>query len=102
MLYRLGKKLRYAKREARSELSVSKGGWRKHNYVHTDLLSTDKINDTLPRVHIDDITLEEFIEKYERPKKPVIIIGAMDAWPAMQGEWTPERLKERFGQHKVR
>jgi len=29
--------------------------------------------DTIERVHINDITVEEFIEKYERKSRPVII-----------------------------
>ncbi len=44
-------KVRAAKRAARSELSVSKGEWRKHSYLESDLLSTVGVVDQVERVH---------------------------------------------------
>lgn len=44
-------KIRSAKRAARSELSVTRGEWAKHGYAASDILSTDGIQDTVPRVH---------------------------------------------------
>ena len=42
--------------------------------------------DTIERIHVNDITVDEFIEKYERGHKPVIIQGVTDSWPGMS-EW---------------
>jgi histone arginine demethylase JMJD6 len=50
---------------------------------------------TIPRIHIKDITLEQFLNDYEAPKKPVIIQGLLDDWPA-QDQWQPEKLLQRM------
>ena len=34
--------------------------------------------DTIERIHVDDYSFEEFIEKYEKGSKPVIIQGVVD------------------------
>lgn len=44
---------------------------------------------------MDDITVDEFIEKYERGSKPVIIKGVIDSWPA-KNEWKVKSLLEKF------
>ena len=49
----------------------------------------------MPRVHARDITLEAFIEQYEAPKRPVIIQGLIDDWPAHE-RWRPEALLQRI------
>ena len=36
-------------------------------------IKDDSFVDTIERVHVNDITVDEFIEKYERGHKPVII-----------------------------
>ena len=40
--------------------------------------------------------MEEFINKYERGSRPVIIQGVTDNWKGFQ-EWQIKRLVERFG-----
>ncbi|GAB4820044.1 hypothetical protein N2152v2_007090 [Parachlorella kessleri] len=99
---RFEKKVRAAKRAARSELSVSRGEWTRHSFAQDpSLLSTKGLVDTLPRVHARDLSLAEFVEGFERPRRPVIIRGLCDGWPAAQ-QWTPERLLKRFGDHKFK
>lgn len=96
--------MRAAKRAARSELSVSRGEWTKHGWASRaapDLLSTQGLQDTLPRIAASDLTLEEFIERFERPKQPCIITGLCEGWRATQ-EWTPERLLAKYGDHKFK
>lgn len=44
-------KVRSAKRAARSELSVSRGEWRKHSYAESNVLSLEGLEDSVPRVH---------------------------------------------------
>ena len=49
-----------------------------------------------------DLTLEEFVEQYERPGKPVILTGIVPKWLAFSGEqaertWTCENFLKRFG-----
>lgn len=94
-------KIRSAKRAARSELSVTRGEWAKHGYAASDILSTDGITDAVSRVHVSDLTLEQFVSQYEAPRVPVVLTGLTDAWPAQQ-EWTPRRLLEQYKEHRFK
>ena len=62
--------------------------------------------DTIPRVDVRSTTMEEFIERFERPGRPCILTGVTDGWPAAQRggerEWTWEGLRERFSEHKFK
>lgn len=49
---------------------------------------------------VDDITREEFIEKYLKPRKPVVIKNMARNWPAYQ-KWTMEYVKEAVGDVEV-
>lgn len=61
-----------------TEIKLS--AWSKDNYFLKPQSCTNVLNglepgfkDTIERVHVDNITKEEFFEKYEKPGKPVII-----------------------------
>ena len=43
--------------------------------------------DEIERIRIDEVTVEEFIEKYEKASRPVIVQGIADSWPAFK-KWT--------------
>lgn len=49
---------------------------------------------------VDDITQEEFIEKYLKPRKPLVIKNMAKKWPAYQ-KWTMEYMKEVVGDVEV-
>ncbi len=49
---------------------------------------------------VEDITQEEFREKYLLPRKPVVIKNMARKWPAYQ-KWTMEYLKETVGDVEV-
>ena len=42
--------------------------------------------DNIERIHVDDLTVEQFIERYEVGYKPVIIRGVTKEWKA-NTEW---------------
>lgn len=48
-----------------------------------------------------ELTLEQFVERYERPRIPVVITGLTDGWAAAQA-WTPAALRARFGEHRFK
>ena len=76
------------KTKHRSELLLKKwsqdGYWCRQNEVLK--VKDPSFVDTIERIHVNDMTVEEFIEKYERGHKPVIIQGVTDNWPGMK-EW---------------
>jgi hypothetical protein len=49
----------------------------------------DPDRDNVPRISYDDVSEEEFIERFEAPGVPVVIEGITKQWPAST-EWTPE------------
>ncbi|MGS0747872.1 cupin-like domain-containing protein [Halpernia sp. GG3] len=49
---------------------------------------------------VDDISKEEFFEKYLKPRKPVVIKNLAKKWPAYK-KWTMEYLKETVGDVEV-
>ena len=101
-LERCEKKIRAAKRATRSELSVSGGEWQKHGYAYDPkVLSADGLGDDIERISAKDVSVEEFIERFERPCRPCVITDAMEGWAA-NGEWTYDKLRARFGRHKFK
>jgi histone arginine demethylase JMJD6 len=51
--------------------------------------------------HSQELNPEQFVERYERPRLPVVITGLCDGWRAAK-EWTEEGLLHRFGDHKFK
>ena len=62
--------------------------WSKDNYWYKQdkALDVSTLIDSIERVHVDKITVEEFIQKYEKGSLPVIITGVAEGWPAWQ-QW---------------
>ena len=50
-----------------------------------------KFEDNCERIHAPDVDCDEFIEKYEKIYKPVVITGIQEGWKA-QSKWTLDRL----------
>ena len=76
-------KMNYMKSKHRSNLILRQwsadGYWQKQN----DLLKVhdpETFTDTIERISINDLTVEEFIERYERGNRPVIITGVTETW----------------------
>ncbi len=81
---------------------MSRGEWRKHGFATSPaLLCTHGLVDGLPRVHASSLTAEEFAERFERPRQPVVLTGLCDGWRAAR-EWTPDRLLQRLGHCKFK
>ncbi|CAF2498737.1 unnamed protein product [Rotaria sp. Silwood2] len=86
------KRISNVRLKARSELQLDE--WQQNNYYYDrNVLTCNK--DQLERVDARNITREDFIEKYERPAKPVIIQHFIDDWPALD-KWTVEKLGKKY------
>ncbi|XP_028399683.1 bifunctional arginine demethylase and lysyl-hydroxylase JMJD6-like [Dendronephthya gigantea] len=92
-------RIKKAKASARPELKVD--GWTKYKFNDTFDLSLDSFTDNVPRINCNKISHEEFIEKFERPLKPVVITHCLDSWPAMR-RWTLERLVKKYRNQKFK
>ena len=72
-----------------TELCTEKHGWYRCNYYDNLKLSKSDVKDSVERVDARTISLEDFVERYEKPFKPVVITHLQDDWLAQQ-KWTPE------------
>eukprot|EP01119_Soliformovum_irregulare_P014151 TRINITY_DN3851_c0_g1_i1.p1 TRINITY_DN3851_c0_g1~~TRINITY_DN3851_c0_g1_i1.p1 ORF type:complete len:345 (+),score=81.72 TRINITY_DN3851_c0_g1_i1:205-1239(+) len=52
-------------------------------------------NETIPRR--SNLSLEEFLEEYGIPNKPVILTDVVNKWPAFT-EWTADKLSKNYGE----
>jgi len=98
--HRSRKRIREAKRKARPELS-SQELWIQHKLSTSFDIDWEKVNDTVPRIHVNDFTEDEFIEHYEKPYKVVTIRGCTDNWQA-SFKWTLERLGKKYRNQKFK
>lgn len=59
------------------------------NYVEEFDTSLSTVRDNVPRLDCNKISKSEFVERYEKPRIPVVLTHAMDHWKAMR-KWTVE------------
>lgn len=52
-------------------------------------------------INYEDVSVEEFMERFEVPSIPCIINGATDHWPALQ-KWNFKNLYEKYGEANLR
>ncbi|KAL0107608.1 hypothetical protein PUN28_014721 [Cardiocondyla obscurior] len=85
--HRARKRIKEVKKKARPEL-VDKAAWTQHGYIK-NFQKFWEFQDNAERIDESIVTTEEFVEKYEKPYKPVIIRGVQNGWRA-QHKWTIE------------
>ena len=69
-----------------TELSDSKS-WSTNNYCQTFNLSVDSFVDNVERIDVNEVRTEQFVERYEKLYRPVVITGLCDNWKASH-KWT--------------
>ncbi|CAM1306200.1 JMJD6 (predicted) [Pycnogonum litorale] len=97
---RFEKKIRDAKSKARPELSEV-NGWTKLEYCKKFDASPEKVPNTVERIHVKDVSLLLFVEKYEKIYQPVVILGSQDEWKA-KCKWTLERIGKKYRNQKFK
>ena len=65
--------------------------WKEKNYLNRFDLDWQHIADMdeVERIDANQVSQQEFIQRFESPYKPVVIVGATDDWQANQ-KWTLE------------
>jgi len=64
--------------------------WHEHHYYQKfDVSLASFVEQGVDRFHASKLSVQDFIEQYEKPYKPVVIEGAMDSWGSTE-KWTEE------------
>ncbi|KAJ3136367.1 hypothetical protein HK100_001744 [Physocladia obscura] len=97
-LSRYARRIRRAKRNARSELDVA--NWARAGFAKLNFHIPDYLDDT-ERIDVNFVSHSEFTERFEQPGLPVILTGVTNDWLAREN-WSPQKLLERFHNEKFK
>lgn len=96
---RVQRKIQEAKDAARPEL---KGfGWDALHLNERFPLDSSICKNELERIDANSITLEEFVNRYEKPYRPIILTNTQTEWKANE-KWTFERLAKKYRNQKFK
>ncbi|KAM3967482.1 bifunctional arginine demethylase and lysyl-hydroxylase PSR-like [Aphomia sociella] len=93
------KRIKEVKRKARPELA-DKYQWTALKYVG-NFEEFLKCNDNVDRINENEVSPEEFIDKYEKVYKPVVITNVQTNWKANH-KWTLDRLAKKYRNQKFK
>nr|CAG4636200.1 EOG090X06UY [Eubosmina coregoni] len=96
---RAKKRIREAKKKARPELNSS-AAWLEQDYFN-NFKSYTEVKDNVERISNLTTSSQEFIEKYEKPYKPVVILDCQKDWMANY-KWTIQRLGKKYRNQKFK
>ncbi|XP_033098944.1 bifunctional arginine demethylase and lysyl-hydroxylase JMJD6-like [Anneissia japonica] len=91
---RVKRRIWESKRAARPELRDSYD-WERHNYYDYFDCGLESFQDNATRVDARCTSEEEFVDKFEKPMLPCVIVHCQDNWQA-EKKWTLERLIKKY------
>lgn len=75
--------------------------WNELNYAKNFNEEFTLFEDNVERIHAPDVDCQDFIERFEKHYKPVVITGLQENWKA-QSKWTLERLAKKYRNQKFK
>ncbi|KAI8082870.1 uncharacterized protein BX664DRAFT_339297 [Halteromyces radiatus] len=90
---RYERKINKAKLKAREEIDLFE--WNKWQFAKKDFW-IDPFVDTVPRIDCRQVSKQEFIDNFETPNIPVVLIHGTDHWKA-HTSWTEKYFSDRYG-----
>jgi len=93
------RRLQEAKDKARPELKEF--GWDTMHMAERLDLDIASVSDELERIDGREVSVEDFIERYERPRRPVVITNLQTDWPASV-KWNLDRLGKKYRNQKFK
>lgn len=97
--HRIRKRVKDVKRKARPELG-DKGAWTSQRYVDR-FEDFHKFDDNCERINVNAVSCQEFIDRFEKSYKPVVLDGVQDGWKALH-KWTLDRLNKKYRNQKFK
>lgn len=69
-----------------SQLDYKEKDWGRDNFAGSNVLEELKANcnDTLERINYNEVSVGEFVDKYVKPSRPVVIRGVTEQWPGKE------------------
>ncbi|XP_031335911.1 bifunctional arginine demethylase and lysyl-hydroxylase JMJD6 isoform X3 [Photinus pyralis] len=98
-LRRAKKRIKEVKRKARPELTT-KEAWTAQGYLEC-FQKFWEFTDNCDRIDCTEASYAEFVDKYERPYKPVVLTNAQLKWNANQ-KWTLPKLAKKYRNQKFK
>ena len=100
------RRIRAAKKAARPELCKKDDWscWTRERYSDLDYYEEIKkvqSRDGLSRIAYNEVSVDEFRDKWEKAEKPVVITGVTDGWLA-QEKWTFARILKKYRNQKFK
>lgn len=96
------KRVEEAKAKARPELKGQEGWTARQHAKNFDLShSSVKESPEVERIHVNAVSPQEFIQRFEAPYRPVVILGVTDDWEA-RTKWSPQRLAKKYRNQKFK
>ncbi|KAI9555651.1 hypothetical protein GHT06_018166 [Daphnia sinensis] len=96
---RAKRRIHECKKKARPELNSS-AAWVEQCY-YKNFKPFTVFTDSALRISVDKVSPQEFIERFERPYLPVVILDAQREWMANY-KWTIQRLAKKYRNQKFK